>query len=271
MVIGSLGGFEFLSGVCRFACMEGRIQTRTEGKVVYITFYHPSANALPLSLLEGLANTIEEVAKEEGVHVLVVQSEGKVFCAGASFDELLAVGDFEGGKRFFSGFAKVINAMRSCGKPVVGRIQGKAVGGGVGLIAAMDYVVASQKAALRLSELAIGIGPFVIAPAVKRKIGVKYFGQMALTPTRWYDAQWCKQVGFFDEVVEPSALDEAVKTFVAELSGYSIEALMALKEELWKGTAHWDTLLYEQAEISARLVLTAYTRAKLRELKAKQR
>lgn len=143
-----------------------------------ITFFHPRSNSLPGKVLKQLADTITKLGKDETVKVIVLKSKGeKGFCAGASFDELISIKDRSTGKQFFSGFANVINACRKCPKFVVGRVQGKAVGGGVGLASAVDYCFATTAASVKLSELAVGIGPFVVGPAVERKIGVSAMSQ----------------------------------------------------------------------------------------------
>ena len=191
----------------------------------------------------------------------MLKSEGeKTFCAGASFDELIEIDNFEDGKKFFLGFANLVNAMRKCKKIIVGRIQGKAVGGGVGLVAATDYAIASKNASLRLSELALGLGPFVVGPPIERKIGEEAFSNMSLD-CEWRSAEWGKQHGFYTEVYDTiKELDEHINKFVKTLSERSPEALAELKKVFWEGTEHWDKLLEKRAENSGRLVLSDYTK-----------
>lgn len=237
----------------------GSISTHRQQGVLTITFSHPAHNAMPSPLLAQLAAAIENAGVDEDVRVIVLRSGGdRTFCAGASFDELLAIQDEVGGKAFFMGFARVINACRKVPKLILGRVQGRAVGGGVGLAAACDHCLATRHASIRLSELAIGIGPFVIGPAVERKIGLAAFSQLSLTPTRWRSAAWAQEKGLFAEVLEDqAALDEAVAALAEQLATYSLPAMSALKTMYWQGTAHWDSLLEERAHTSGRLVLGA--------------
>mgnify|MGYP001218964643 CR=1 FL=1 len=242
-----------------------------EDGLAVITFGHPAHNSLPSGLLAQLSGQIRSAGAKESTRLILLQSDGTgTFCAGASFDELLAIADEDSGTAFFSGFADVINAMRKSPKLIVGRIQGKAVGGGVGLIAACDYCLAAEKAAVKLSEVSINIGPFVIAPALERKMGVSALAQLSLNPTLFFDAQWAQQHGLFHTLVPTVAeLDEAVKQFCEPLLDKNPDALAALKETLWRGTAHWDELLYAQAAISGRLALNPKTKQLLAEFKRK--
>ena len=232
------------------------------GGILTITFYHPNHNSLPSKLLQGLVDAFDAAGKDASVKAIVLKSvEHRTFCAGASFDELVAINDFETGKKFFSGFGNVINAMRRCPKVIVGRIQGKAVGGGVGVLAATDFCMATQYASVRLSELAVGFGPFVIGPAVERKIGLPAFSQMALNPGEWQTAAWGKEKGLFQEVFDSvEQLDAYIGHFTGNLSGYSAEALSELKKVFWRGTEDWDDLLQERAAISGRLALSDFTK-----------
>lgn len=239
--------------------------------VAHITFYHPNHNSLPSHLLAGLVNHIGAAGANPAVKVIVLRSaEHKTFCAGASFDELAAISDFETGKTFFSGFGNVINAMRKCPKIIVGRIHGKAVGGGVGLAAGTDFCMASQYASIRLSELAVGFGPFVIGPAVERKVGLAAFSQLALNPGEWQTAAWAKEKGLFQEVFDSvDQLDAYIEHFCQNLCSYSVEALDELKTIFWQGCEHWDTLLDERAAISGRLALSDFTKQAIAAFKAK--
>ena len=240
-----------------------------ENKIATVCFSHPASNSFPSDLLQKLTSEINHLSTLDAVSVIVLKSEGTgAFCAGASFDELLSISNEKEGNLFFSGFANVINAMRKCTKPIVGRIHGKAVGGGVGLAAACDYTFATNNSAIKLSEIAIGIGPFVIEPAVSRKIGKIAFTEMTLTPTLWKTAQWAKEKGLFTEVFETTELlDENLINFTLELSSYNPEALVEMKKVFWEGTSHWDSLLYERASISGRLVLSNFTKQALEKFK----
>jgi len=249
----------------------GSVNTTIDNHIATITFEHPAHNSLPGKLLQQLQGAITHAGEDDSVRVVVLQSGGdRTFCAGASFDELQAIDDFMQGKRFFMGFAKVINAIRKCPKFVIGRVQGKAVGGGVGLAAATDYCLATKYASVKLSELAIGIGPFVIGPAVERKIGTAAFSQLAIHATDWQTAAWAKTQGLFADVFETTEeLDKAVAQLAQNLATSSPEAMQELKKVLWQGTENWDTLLEERAAQSGRLVLSDYTRQSIAAFKKK--
>ncbi|MCF8284582.1 MAG: enoyl-CoA hydratase/isomerase family protein [Sphingobacteriales bacterium] len=244
--------------------------TITEG-IGTITFFHPQSNSLPGEILRKLASEIEAMGKNDNAKVIVLQSEGeKAFCAGASFDELISIKDLETGKIFFSGFAGVINAMRKAPKFVIARVQGKAVGGGVGLASAADYTLALSTASVKLSELAVGIGPFVVGPAVERKVGSSAFCQLAINASEWQTAQWAKEKGLYAEIFdEINQLDEAIHQLAHRLSTSNPEAMMLLKKAAWQGTEHWDTLLIERAEMSGKLVLSDFTVNAINKFKTK--
>lgn len=238
------------------------VKQSIKNQVAYIEFFHPAHNSLPGDILAKLANTITEAGANEDIKVIVLKSGGdRTFCAGASFKELININDEATGKVFFSGFANVINAMRKCPKFIIGRIQGKTVGGGVGLAASTDYCMATKFAAIKLSELNIGIGPFVVGPAIERKIGLSGMSQIAIDANSFYDPEWAKQKGLFTKVFETTeALDEAVKETAEHLCTYNPEAMTEMKKVFWQGTDHWDELLAERAEISGRLVLSEFTK-----------
>ncbi len=242
-----------------------------ESGVAHLSFFHPNQNSLPSRLLQALVEALQDLGRAPAVKVIVLRSEEhKTFCAGASFDELIAIQDMETSRRFFSGFGNALNAMRTCPKIIVGRIHGKAVGGGVGLAAGTDYCMASQFASVRLSELAVGFGPFVIGPAVERKIGKGAFCQMALNPTEWQTAAWAKEKGLFQEVFDTvEQLDAYIEHFTARLCTYNPEALAALKKVFWEGTEHWEHLLAERAAISGRLALSDFSKQAIEAFKKK--
>ncbi len=229
--------------------------------VATISFYHPAQNSLPSAMLAELANKIDQAGNDSQTRVIVLKSDGdRTFCAGASFDELLQIKNKEEGATFFSGFATVVNACRKSPKIIIARLQGKAVGGGVGLAAAADYCLATEAASVKLSELAIGIGPFVISPAVIRKIGLPAFSQLTIRASDFQTAQWAKEKGLFNEVyADIAALDTALEELSQKLASYHPDALGGLKQILWEGTADWDELLKERAAISGELVLSAFT------------
>jgi len=242
------------------------IQQDLNNGIATISFYHPEHNSLPSDLLSKLAETIGFAGNNETIKVIILKSEGdKTFCSGASFQELCAINDETAGKLFFSGFANVINAMRKCPKIIIGQIQGKAVGGGVGIAAATDYCLASQFASIKLSELTIGIGPFVVAPAIERKIGLAAFSQLTLDATTFYDASWAQNKGLYASVYNNNdELEEAVQKLAQSLTSYNPDALIALKQILWKDTENWDELLQDRASISGKLILSPFTKEALK-------
>ena len=246
----------------------GNIIVEIQDKIASVTFSHPASNSFPSELLQKLVRELNKISNNSDVNVVILQSEGTTFCAGASFDELLAINDFEKGKKFFSGFADVINAMRKCSKIIIGKVHAKAVGGGVGLIAACDFAFAYQDAAIKLSEIAIGIGPFVIEPAVSRKIGKTAMTQLTLQPNTWQTADWAVEKGLFTDVFDSYGdLDEAILAFAKKLASYNPEALAEMKKVFWEGTENWDDLLYERAAISGKLVLSDFTKEALGQFK----
>ncbi len=245
------------------------VHLNVENKVGYIEFYNPPHNALPATMLATLTQLIESAGSDPSVAVIVLKSGGdRTFCAGASFEELISISNPEQGAKFFEGFANVINALRNCPKITIGRVQGKAVGGGVGLAAATDYCMATTHSEIKLSELTIGIGPFVIEPAVTRKMGLSAMSQLSLESSRFFSAQWAQEKGLFMKVC-PSigALDTEVKLLAEQLCAYNPEALQKLKETFWEGTEHWSKLLQERAAISGRLVLSNFTKTQLKTYK----
>lgn len=247
----------------------GTIYSNIKEGVATIKFYHPASNSFPGELLSNLTQTFNDLSNDDSAKVIILKSEGeKAFCAGASFDELIAVNDKPSGKTFFMGFANVINAMRKCKKPIIGRIQGKVVGGGVGLAAACDYVFATDHAAIKLSELTIGIGPFVIAPAIERKMGVAALSELSLNATQWYNAYWAKEKGLFSQVFDSILeMDKDVDLLSQKLALYNPSAVEAMKKVLWENTDHWDELLKERAAISGELVLSEFTKNALQKFK----
>ena len=243
----------------------GSLFVNIQNKIATVEFGHPASNSFPSELLARLANELMNLSENDEVLIIILKSEGdRAFCAGASFDELVAIKTLEEGKQFFSGFANVINAMRTCGKIIIGRVQGKAVGGGVGLAAACDYVFATEQASVKLSELTIGIGPFVIEPAVTRKIGLAATAELTLDATNWKNAYWAKEKGLFSRVFEnTNDLDESLELLASRLASYNPKALFEMKKVLWQNTNHWNQLLEERAMISGELVLSEFTKKAL--------
>ncbi len=248
---------------------KGNLSTIINNHIATIVFGHPASNSFPSELLDRLKDEFHKLSNNDDVHVIVLKSEGeKAFCAGASFDELIAITNLSEGMEFFSGFANVINSMRTCSKLIIGRIQGKAVGGGVGLASACDYALATEAASIKLSELSIGIGPFVIAPAVHRKIGKAALSELSLNATKWKKARWAKDKGLYSEIFKSiKELDKELGLLSNKLASYNPKALAEMKKVLWENTNHWDELLKERAKISGELVLSEYTKKALNRFK----
>jgi methylglutaconyl-CoA hydratase len=251
--------------------MEGTIKSEIKNGVGTITFFHPQSNSMPGVQLRNLAAEIEKLGKDDNAKVIVLQSEGeKAFCAGASFDELISIKDIDTGLKFFSGFAQVINAMRKAPKFIIARVQGKAVGGGVGIASSADYTFAVNDASIKLSELAVGIGPFVVGPAVERKVGTSAFCQLTINATEWQTAQWAKEKGLYAEVFSTAEeMDKGITTLAGKLATSNPEAMMMLKKIMWEGTENLDTLLLERAGMSGTLVLSEFTVNAINKFKAK--
>lgn len=251
--------------------MEAYVKYENQNGIAVVEFYHPQSNSLPGAILRKLAETITEVSDMVDVNVIVLRSGGeRAFCAGASFDELIAIQNETDGKTFFSGFAQVINACRKSSKLIIGRVQGKAVGGGVGVASACDYVYATTFASVKLSELAIGIGPFVVGPAVQRKLGTSAFSMLATNATQWQSAIWAKEHGLYHEVYESTEeMDEALMQLAQTLNKSNPQAMTLLKKIYWEGTENWDQLLDERAAMSGKLVLSDFTRDAIQKFKTK--
>ncbi len=251
---------------------EGYVKTETHQGITTIEFFHPQGNSLPYSILDELAKTIQIAGNNDECKVIILQSAGAgAFCAGASFDELAAINNEKEGTKFFSGFANIINAMRKCSKFIIGRIQGKCVGGGVGIVAACDYAIAMEGADVKLSELALGIGPFVVGPAVERKIGLAAFSQLTIDATSWHSSDWAKRRDLYSELHHTvEGMEEAIQQRAFFLSHGHLQSMIEFKKVLWQGTEHWDKLLYERASISGKLALSNYTRQAIQQFKTNQ-
>ena len=249
--------------------MDPYVHLEIQDGIGTIEFFHPQSNSLPGAILQNLADTITKAGRDKNVLVIILRSGGdRTFCAGASFDELMAIENEEQGKEFFSGFAKVINAARKCPKFIIGRVQGKAVGGGVGMASATDYCFATENASVKLSELAIGIGPFVVGPPIKRKIGVSAFSHLTINATEWHAANWAKEKNLFAKVYDTvDAMDKAIQILAEKLAASNPDSMQALKKVFWEGTDHWDDLLMERAAMSGKRVLSKFTRETLNKLK----
>jgi methylglutaconyl-CoA hydratase len=241
--------------------MEGFVRSEIKNGIGTITFFHPQSNSMPGTQLRNLAAEIEKLGKDDNAKVIVLKSEGdKAFCAGASFDELISIKDIDTGLKFFSGFAMVINAMRKAPKFIIARVQGKAVGGGVGIASSADYTFAVDSASIKLSELAVGIGPFVVGPAVERKVGTSAFCQLTINATEWQTAQWAKEKGLYAELFSTiEDMDKGIDVLATKLATSNPEAMSMLKKVMWQGTENWDTLLVERAGMSGTLVLSEFT------------
>ncbi len=248
---------------------EAYVKSIVKKGIATIEFFHPAHNSLPGNILAELVDNINQAGKNEEVKVVILKSGGeRTFCAGASFEELININDAETGKIFFSGFANVVNAMRKCPKFIIGRVQGKTVGGGVGIASATDYCMATKFASIKLSELNVGIGPFVVGPAVERKLGLSGMSQIAIDANSFYSAEWARQKGLFTKVFDTiEELDKEVQVFAENLCTYNPDAMKEMKKVFWRGTEDWDTLLAERAAISGQLVLSDFTKETLKRFK----
>ena len=248
------------------------VKTELHAHIQTIEFHHPQGNALTSVLLTDLTHEIAHAVYNTDIHVILLRSAGNAFCGGASFGELLSIKNEKEGAQFFSGVANLILAMRRCPKFIVARIHGKCVGGGLGIAAAADYAIALEGAEVKLSELTIGIGPFVVGPAIERKIGVSAFSQLAIDAGNWRNADWARRKGIYAEL-HPTveSMDESLARLANSLAHYSPEATAGIKKMLWRNTENWEQLLTESAAISGRLVTGAYAKNyldKFRENKA---
>ncbi len=251
--------------------MEPYVNITKDQGVGIVEFFHPASNSLPGAILQQIADKITSLGNDQEVKVILLKSGGeRAFCAGASFDELVAIDDAASGLEFFTGFSKVINAIRTVPKFVIARVQGKVVGGGVGIAAAADYTFATQHAAIKLSELAVGIGPFVVGPAVERKMGFAAFSQLTIDAKSFRDAQWAYERGLYAGIYDSAAeMDQAIDALLEDLKSSNPEAMKELKTIFWKGTEDWDQLLVERAGISGTLVLSEFTRNAIDKFKKK--
>lgn len=247
------------------------VRSETHNGITSIEFYHPQSNSLPGKLLEQLAHEIHFAGTHAESKVIILKSAGeKAFCAGASFDELVQIKNEEEGLKFFSGFEQVINAMRKCPKFIIARVQGKCVGGGVGLAATADYAIAVTGADIKLSELAVGIGPFVVGPAVERKIGTAAFSALAIDASMWRNSEWAKRKGLFAEVHENTAnMNESINRLATTLAHSNPDAMAEMKKVFWSGTEQWDELLKERAAISGRLIMSSFSKSAIEKFKTK--
>lgn len=254
------------------ATEQGTVEIEINDKgIATIEFFHPMSNSLPGKVLNKLADTITDAGQNDAIKVIILKSAGeRAFCGGASFDELISIDDMNTGKTFFSGFANVINAARKCPKLIIGRVQGKAVGGGVGLASAVDFCYATKFASVKLSELAVGIGPFVVGPAVERKVGTSAMSMMAINATEWYSSEWAKEKGLYAEIFDTvEDMDQAINVLANQLASSNPEAMSMLKKVFWEGTEHWDNLLAERAAMSGKLVLSDFTKNAINKFKKK--
>jgi methylglutaconyl-CoA hydratase len=251
--------------------MQGSVTLEIKNNIGTIEFFHPQSNSLPSEILNKLASTISQAGTNDEIKVVIIKSKGeRAFCAGASFDELSSIDNFSDGKKFFMGFANVINACRKCPKLIICRVQGKAVGGGVGLACAGDYCFATKYASVKLSELAVGIGPFVVGPAVEKKSSVSAYSTLSINATKWFTAFWAREKGIYSEVYDTNEeMDLEIGKLAENLTNSNPEAMKKLKEAIWSNTDHWDELLEKRAEYSGQLVLSDFTKNAIARFKSK--
>ena len=251
--------------------MQGSVTLEIKNYIGTIEFFHPQSNSLPSEILNKLASTISQAGTNDEIKVVIIKSKGdRAFCAGASFDELSSIDNFSDGKKFFMGFANVINACRKCPKLIICRVQGKAVGGGVGMACAGDYCFATKYASVKLSELAVGIGPFVVGPAVEKKSSVSAYSTLSINATTWFTASWAREKGIYSEVYDTNKeMDQEINKLAENLTNSNPEAMKKLKEAIWSNTNHWDKLLEKRAEYSGQLVLSDFTKNAIARFKSK--
>jgi len=249
---------------------EGSVRITVADGIGTVEFSHPKGNSLPAKLLNELAAAITTVGDDPAARVIVLRSAGSsTFCAGASFDEFTAVKDAEGGKEFFSGFSRVILAMIRAPKFVLVRVQGRAAGGAIGVIAASDYSCAVRGAQVKLSELQVGIGPFVVGVVIDRKLGPAALMNLAVHAD-WHDAEWCERHGLYSELCgDIAALDAAVDAHAKRLAASNPEAMREMKRIFWAGTEDWQARMGERAALSGRMVLSDFTRDALARFRAR--
>ncbi len=247
------------------------VNLNIENGIGTVEFFTEQSNSLPGDILKKLAETITEAGNNPEIKVIILKSGGdRTFCAGASFDELIAVDSPERGHEFFMGFANVINAMRKAPKFIIGRLQGKAVGGGIGLASATDYCFATKFSAIKLSELALGIGPFIVSAPIERKMGLSAMSQMGINAGEFYSPEWCREKGLFNEVFDDAeSMDKAVDELAQKLAAYNPEAMEEMKKVFWTGTDHWDELLADRAKTSGKLALSEFTKSFIQQFKNK--
>lgn len=243
------------------------VEVSIENQIAYVEFYHPKSNSFPIELLKKLTNTFQELSQNDAVTCIVLSSKGKVFCAGASFDELLQIKEATKGQQFFSGFKNLLLSMVNCKKPIIGLVQGKAIGGGVGIIAACDYVIGTVMVACKLSEIQIGIGPFVIEPVISHKIGKQKMFEMTWNPNQWFDVNWAKNCGLIHDIVVEEDLYVKGREKALELVNYNPEALYSLKEIAWEGKETWESIMKQRAKLSGTYVLSEFTKQELQKFK----
>jgi methylglutaconyl-CoA hydratase len=254
-----------------FEAKDAYLKVEKHSGITSIEFFHAQGNSLPGKILEELANEIHSASHDENSKVIILRSGGeKAFCGGASFDELISIKTEEQGLKFFSRFAHLFNEMRKCSKFIVARVQGRCVGGGLGIAAAADYAIAVEGAEIKLSELAMGIGPFVVGPPVERKMGLSSFSQLAIDATLWRNADWARRKGIYAELHQTvPEMDESIHRMTQFLSHCNPEAMAEMKKMFWAGTETWDKLLFERAAISGKLVLSDFSKNAMNKFKKK--
>lgn len=250
--------------------LEGTVQASVADGVGTVEFSHPKGNSLPAKLLDDLAGAITKLGNDAAARVIVLRSAGTgAFCAGASFDEFVTLADAEAGKRFFSGFSRVVLAMVRAPKFVLTRVHGRAAGGALGVIAASDYSIALRTASVKLSELQVGIGPFVVGVVIERKLGLAPFQSLAVHAD-WHDADWCERHGLYSALVDDeAALDVAVEAHAKRLASSNPDAMAEMKRIFWHDIGDWEERMNERAAMSGRMVFSNFTHAALTKFRAR--
>lgn len=222
------------------------VEVVREGPVARVWLNRPEAhNAIAYDLGAELAASLHALAHDEGVRVVVLGGRGPSFCAGADIGAMkaMASASFEQSLADAEKLAGIFAALGDFPKPVVGRIHGNVLGGGVGFVCGCDIAVASDDARFGLTEVRLGIIPGIISPYVIRRLGDRNARELMLTGER-FDAAAALRVGLVHHVVPAAQLDAKVDERVGELLKGGPEAQRRIKRvlELWADST-WEEYL----------------------------
>jgi methylglutaconyl-CoA hydratase len=202
--------------------------------VVTVTLDRPDVrNALSAGLITELTRCMREIAGREDVRAVILTGEGDSFCAGADIGYMRQTASFsyEENLEDAGRLAALFESIAECPKPVVARIKGAAIGGGVGLVAAADVSVAEEGTIFAFSEVRLGISPATIAPFVLRKIGHSHARSLFLTGER-FGAERAREIGLVHEVAPEGELDEVVQKKIGQITSGGPESLASTKRLL---------------------------------------